>query len=175
MIVPLVTAAVAAFYLSAVPIRLAFSLRTGPDGGFGFGLAPFEARFARRRALKKNIKPPGNFSLPSKEALQAGQVALKHLHLESIRLEGVFGSGDAALTALVCGGADALGHTLRASTGRSVHLHLQPDFAAEKMHAELLGMISLRAGHIMLAALLGAFEYATGRFHQWTSTPSKAS
>jgi len=174
MIVPLVTAAVTLFYLNAVPIRLAFSLRTGPDGGFGLGVAPFEARFARRRALKKKLHPPKKMTLPSKELVQAGRAALKHLHIESVRVDGVFGSGDAALTALVCGGTDALGHTLRASTGRNVRLHLQPDFAAEKMHVELLGMISLRVGHIMLAALLGAFEYATGRFHQWTSTPSKA-
>ena len=77
--------------------------------------------------------------------------------------------------ALRRGGVRSIGHALRCATGRSVRLSLTPVFSADRLQAELSGMISLRAGHIMLAALLGVFEYASGRISQWTSIPSKAS
>ena len=58
---------------------------------------------------------------------------------------------------------------------RRARVSLRPDFAAASAHAELSGMISLRVGHIMLAALLGAWEYGLGRLKTWKSIPSKAS
>ena len=41
--------------------------------------------------------------------------------------------------------------------------------------ARLMGIFSVRAGHIMLAALLFGREYCFGRLRAWINTPSKTS
>ena len=183
MALPLVTTAVALFYLSTIPVKLAFCLRFGSGGGFGVGVAPFEARFARKIALNRRDtgKLPVRFLRNAdplallKGALRALNFARKHLRLDSLTLEGVLGTHDAALTALVCGMLNALGCALGCAAGRPVRIAVQPDFAADRLNGGLSGMISIRAGHIMLAALMGAFEYASGRFNRWISIPLKAS
>ena len=183
MALPLVTAAVALFYLSAIPMKLAFCLQFGKGGGFGIGVAPFEARFARRIALRRRstgkhserlFKSADPLSL-LRSGLRALNFARKHLRLDGLELYGVLGAHDAALTALICGGLNALGCTLRCAANRPVRVALQPYFSSDRLSGELSGMISIRVGHIMLAALLGAFEYASGRFNRWISTPLKAS
>lgn len=183
MALSLTTAAVALFYLSAIPVKLVLCLRFGPNAGFGLGMAVFEARFARKIALHRQDnggKMPSLLRKPDlasavKSLLRAADFAMKHLRLDELSLDGAFGSHDAALTALVCSGLNALGCALGASARRTVRISLRPDFAADRLSGELSGMISIRVGHIMLAALLGAFEYASGRFNQWISTPLRAS
>lgn len=183
MALSLTTAAVALFYLSAIPVRIVFCLRLGPDAGFGLGVAVFEERFARKIALERrdgggkvpSLLRKADLASAAKSLLRAADFAVRHLRLDELSLDGTFGSHDASLTALVCGGLNALGCTLRASTRRNVRASLRPDFAADRLYGELSGIISIRVGHIMLAALLGAFEYASGRFNQWISTPLKAS
>ena len=91
-----------------------------------------------------------------------------------VGLDGTVGLSDAAATALICGAANSLDAALFAVTRRA-RISLRPDFAAASAHAELSGMISLRVGHIMLAALLGAWEYGLGRLKTWKSIPLKAS
>lgn len=183
MIVPLAAAAVALFYLNAIPVHLALCLRLGTNGGFGAGVSVFEPRFALRQARRrqgKEMKPPAflkDVDWPA--AIEAGFRALQslsgHIRVDRIRLFGYFGFGDAALTALVCGGLTALGTALRCASGRDVRLNLTPDFSGGPLRAELNGMISVRVGHIMLAALLGVYQYGTRRLKEWTSTPLKAS
>lgn len=173
MVLSLATLATALFYLSRVPIKLAFCAKAGADAGFGFAVAPFERRFARRRAeirclAPKPSKPHRKTHIAPRDVpllLRSAFKALKHagLRIERLRIEGEFGAGDAAATALICGGLDALGRAVRAAAGCDVRLELRPDFSSARLHARLDGIISARAGHIILAALLGAFEYALGR------------
>ncbi len=169
MTLPLVTAAVTLFYLSAIPIHIA--LRLSADG-FGVGISAFEPRFARRHALQPR-KSGGTLpkSLSPRDILEI----VKKLKIDSIVLRGVFGCDDAAVTALVCGGISSLAGALRGILGPNVRISVQPDFSANGMRAELTGMISIRAGHIMLAALHGAYQIGSRRFKQWTSIPLKAS
>ena len=173
----MVTAAVTIFYLTSIPVHIAFQLRIGADSRFGLGVSIFEPRFARRHALDEGatFKPP---KLPKKlhplDALSAAKTVLAHIKIDRVRLDGVFGSDDAAVTALVCGGVSSLSCALRSALGRGVRLNLQPDFSSSSLRVELSGMISMRAGHIMIAALLGAFQYGSRRFKEWTSIPSKA-
>lgn len=183
MALPMITAAVTLFYLGAVPIHIAFTLKLGQDSGFRIGVSAFEPRFALRHAHRlrpdsfrspaflKNMDTPGLL----KSALKTLKYALEHIRIEQIDLHGVFGSDDAALTALVCGGASAIACALHSSTGRNIRLRLRPDFSGGPVRAELTGMISVRVGHIMLAALLGAYQYGSRRLKEWTGTPLRAS
>jgi len=172
MTLPLVTSAIALFYLSAIPVRIAFRLRTGTAPHFGVGVSLFEARFARAGALTQFRKTSSPKKLPPKELLRSARYLLRHT--DELRIDGVFGAGDAALTALVCGAVSSAGHAFTAASRRAVIFALRPDFSCERLRVDASGIVSLRAGHIILAALLGAYDYATGRFQQWTSTPSKA-
>lgn len=183
MALSMVTAAVTLLYLSAIPIHIALRLRIGADSFFGLGVSAFEPRFALRQSLEKrrfgSRSPAFLRKLNGPDALKSGfqsfKYASRHIRIERILLNGSFGSHDAALTALVCGGASAIGCALRGSFKRRVHISLRPDFSADSLRAELVGMISMRVGHIMLAALLGAFQYGSRRLKKWTSIPSKAS
>ena len=183
MAVALAAALTALLYLSAVPLRLAVCLRV--DGGrarVGVGVAAFEARFARRAARKRRDgarRAPAFLrgldpAQAARAGLRAASFALKRVRLDSMEIEGVFGGPDAALTALVCGAAAALDQALGAAA-RGVRLRVRPDFSGNQPRGELTCMISARAGHLMLAALLGAWNYATGRFSQWTGIPLRAS
>ena len=180
MALPLTVTAVALFYLSAIPIQIAFFLRYDGALRFGAGFSAFEPRRARRRA---RTAPPKKQSAAKKwkhpiALLRAALKALfrlsRHLKLLSLTIDGTVGLSDAAATALICGAANSLDAALFAVTRRA-RVSLRPDFAAASAHAELSGMISLRVGHIMLAALLGAWEYGLGRLKTWKSIPSKAS
>lgn len=166
-----ITAAVALLYASAIPVHIAFSLSIGTACSFSSGIALFEPRFALKRAMNPKPKPKRTKISHSSDARRALTAALKHLRPDRLRLDGVFGSDDAALTALVCGGAGALG----CAAGQRVHISLRPDFSSDRLQLQLTGMISFRAGHIMIAALSGAIEYGSRRLKQWTSIPSKAS
>lgn len=177
-----ITAAVTLFYLSAIPVHIALRLRIGSDSFFGFGISAFEPRFALKQSLEaRNIsrrKPSiqkETLADVLKSALRSLKYASAHTKIERIHLTGHFGSGDAALTALVCGSTDAVGYALRGASGKRVRISLQPDFSTDTLRAELVGMISIRAGHIMLAALLGAIQYGSRRLKKWISTPLKAS
>jgi len=183
MTLSMVTAAVTLFYLSAIPIHIALRLRVGADCFFGFGVSAFEPRFALRQSLERqrfSKRPHPLFKKLNgpdalKSSLQSFKYASKHIRIERILLNGSFGSHDAALTALVCGSASAIGCALGSSFKRRVHISLQPDFNTDSLRAELVGMISMRVGHIMLAALLGAFQYGSRRLKKWTGIPLKAS
>ncbi len=175
--VALAAAAVTLFYLAAIPVHIAVHLHIGSDFRFGFGISIFEPRFAMDRALrpKASPKPPKlPKTLDKTDALRAARSALRHLKIDRLSLDGVFGADDAAVTALVCGGVSSLSCAMQCAVGRGVRMNLRPDFSANRLRIELTGMISVRAGHIMTAALLGAFQYASRRFKAWTSIPSKA-
>ena len=172
MALPLVTTLVSLFYLGAVPIRIAVRYRSGTS--LGVGVAPFEERFALRHALKPLKLPaakPKASDFPS--ILRCIRCLVKHIRLESVSLSGSFGCDDAALTALVCGGVNSIGCIFR-TRSKSVFISLRPDFNASSLRADVSGMISVRVGHIILAALLALLEYSSGRLKTWTSTPSKA-
>ncbi len=175
MIVYIVAAAQALVYLGAVPLHLAFCLRTRDGLRFGAGISAFVRRAARRRAqraarrgelklpkLKKGASPPG-WLMP----------CLRCLRLESVRVQGSLGMGEAAATALACGGVRALGRALRGVAPR-VRLEVAPDFSEDGPRVDLRGMIRVRSGQIILAALRGGTQYANGRIAQWKNTRLKA-
>ena len=174
MALPLVTTAVALFYLGAVPLRIVMYLHLGQKTRFGLAIAPFEARFARKIALKRQSgqkKPPlflrNMRLLPSLKAiLRAARFLFRHIRLDRVEMNGAFGTDDAAATAWICGGLYALGTTIGCATRKPILLNVRPDFSGGALHADLNGMISVRVGHIILAALLGAYEYVAWRLKE---------
>ena len=167
----MVAAAVLLFYAAAIPVHITFRLQTDADVPFRFGISLFEPC----RSFKPVQRREKRFRLPGKlhpaDAFLSVKTALKRLRIERIILNGSFGSGDAAATALICGSISAIGCMIC----KYAALRLTPDFSADRLRVDLTGMISLRAGHIMTAALFGAIQYGSRRFKAWTGIPLKAS
>ena len=153
----------------AIPVKFALAVHLGQKLSFGTGIFPFSGgparKSARSRALgeKKNWK----FKRPSKPmnlrrllpaAWHAGAHLLRHTRLDALQIEGSLCLGDAAYTALLCGALQAAGGMLPRAA-----VQLQPDFSAADSSALLTCIISLRAGHIILAALMGAWHYLARR------------
>jgi len=178
MLLSLAVGATALFYLGAIPVNIVLRLNTESAKRFGFGISIFETRFAQRQSEKIRSRPL-TFHLPDAELLpdllHASLSVLKTLRPDELRLSGRFSAGDAAATALLCGLTDAVGQSLRCATGTNIHLHLSPDFSSPRFRAELSGIISVRTGHIIFAALAGALEYANRRLSPWTDIRLKAS
>ena len=170
MIVYMVALADALFCLRAVPLCLAFRLDYGEGLTGGVGAALFDANAARRKALA-----------PRKPRRSGGRVSfrqlwpmLRRLRVEAVSIRGSLSLGDAAATALLCGGADALGGLLGRFAGQA-RLELSPAFDAQAPAVRLRGIIRVRVGQIMRAVLLGGVQIISGRIAQWKSTRSKAS
>ena len=63
-----------------------------------------------------------------------------------------------------CGCAGALEGTLEPFVPPgTLRLSLKPDFSMEKSDIQLYGMVSIRLGHIICAALIGAWNYIARR------------
>ena len=69
--------------------------------------------------------------------------------------------GDAAATALLCGGIDAL---LRTLPVKRMRVDLRPDYTSDQIAIELDGMLRARSGQIIRATL----EVVTEEAFSWT-------
>lgn len=159
-------------YFSAVPVKLAVMLHISGHPGFGTGASIFEGRYALNSARLRSLGLKKHFPWKKTEMdlqkgpalsalLKSGKHLLKHTRLEHLRAEGHVCTSDAARTALICGCAHALeGALLPIAPPNTVQLRLEPDFSTGSSDVILCGMVSVRAGHIMLAALIGAWNFA---------------
>lgn len=164
MFISLVAAVQAAIYLCAIPVNLAlvFDDRTGLR--VGSGVSAFAEYRAVRRARRSLRFPSGNGGPKARDVWGV----LRRMRFERASLTGSVSLGDAALTALACGGIRALAGQLR---GRARHLavDVRPDFSAPEVRWALRGMVQARTGQIMLAVLI----FVRGRILSWTSTRLK--
>lgn len=164
LIVNVVAALEALFYLCAIPVHLAVRL----DGlRVAAGLSAFAGNAARRRAADglSGGKKPGN----APDLRQVLRV-LRRLDIERLELTGRASLGDAAATALLCGLIVGLA---RALGGRIDHVKadVRPDFRAQAVAVELQGMIRARSGKIILATL----QIWTEEAFSWITTRLKTS
>lgn len=157
---------------SAVPVKFALALHLNETIGFGAGISLFSNRRALRSARDK--QKPWKWKHPAgkpdlrrllRAAWHAAAYLLRHIRIPVLRIDGSLALGDAAHTALFCGALQSIGGMLPAA-----QVQLQPDFSSVHSNAQLICIISLRTGHIILAALLGAWHYFSRR-----STHGKAS
>ncbi len=139
-----------------------------------------ERALALRREKRKPKKPKPELKevLPVVMAWLPGILkALKYL-LPKLSLGGeaqiLFSTGDAAQSAMVYGALNALNQILWARWPGKWRLRFGVSFSEPRLGGRIMGMIEFRPGHIMYAALIAALEYAKGRIHTWTNTPSKA-
>ena len=177
MAVYFAAAACLVFYICAVPLKLAFVIESQPQLKLRAGAAPFENRFALRRAGKEQKKKKRRLRMPPAAAippaLKAGRYILRRIHLEYLRAEGAVSAPDAARTALICGMANSI-QAACAPMGGRVQIDLFPDFTSETSCISAAGMMRLRLGHIIIAALIFLIHYLKERFKTWTTDiPSK--
>lgn len=163
MIVNLVAALEAFFYLCAIPVHLAVrveGLRVGA------GLSAFERRVAGRRAARDLTREEkgGGKKRDYRRILRV----LSRLQIDRAELTGRVALGDAAATALLCGGLNGLGRALGTRARRS-RVDVRPDFGAGASALELSGMIRARSGKIILATL----QVWTEEAFPWIITRSK--
>lgn len=161
MLVALAAALTAMFYAVQIPIQVAFCARAGEKAGAALGVRPFAGNLALRAARKrlgkarrrKRGKKP-----PLKLIWAIARRLLPHVRLEQVSVRGEVGLRDAAATAIFAGAAAALTRAIGAAAGARVTVRVQPDFQGERLRGEVFGIISLRVGHIMLAACGGILE-----------------
>lgn len=167
MLVALTAVLVAAFYAANVPLKVAFCARVGGSMGASLSVRAFEGRFALR-AAKRRLSEAREPSKPKAErralgtAWRAARRLLKHIRLEYLSVSLDLGLADAAGTAIAVGCVNAILQATRASTGARVVCRVRPDFREARFEGEVAGIISLTAGHIIFAALLGTIE-SSGR------------
>ena len=191
MLIALACLICALVFIAALPVRLGAlklperALRLGVTVGFvriqtdvyfefQNAVPTIEMRFRRHsrtlpltRETLRPAHPP-----PLKNALRflRGRVRLDRLNVDA-----AVSLGDAALTAPACALLTACAEAAR---------HILPDAPIRcrfscafsgRGSLRALGIVSLRGGHLMIAALILGRDVIARRLHQWTNTPSKPS
>ncbi|MBR3504786.1 MAG: hypothetical protein IKO07_11195 [Clostridia bacterium] len=106
---------------------------------------------------------------------KAMRFLLRRTRAERLEARLIVNAGDAQSTVLLAALIGAALSSLRAARpGLPLRGRVRCAFS-EPGEARLMGIFSLRAGHIMLAALLFCREYCFGRLRAWINTPSKTS
>lgn len=187
MVIFITAALLLLFYLCAVPIQFALTLRISEHSGFGAATAPFERRFAKRSAVlraagQKKHLPWKKFQLDAEKIKYTGclmkplRYILRHTHFGGFELRGTVATGDAAHTALICGCIEAAkSAVMPLIPAEKMDVSVRADFSSIYSQLECSGMFSLRAGHIIAGAILFAASIAKRRFILWKSTRSKIS
>lgn len=160
MIVYLVAALVAAFYLCAVPVRLGVEVRAGQEGRPLIWLGvfyrarlwvkPVPLHLPHPEDKKKQKRGP-----PPRDMLKAARFLYRRLTID--RLEARVALDDACKTALLAGLLQA------ALSLVSPHARVRPAFDAPRAQLAALCIATVRLGHIILAALLAARIWITWR------------
>ena len=146
---PALGALLAGHYVSQIPVIVALAARTG---AYGIGVGAFSwagaVRRAEARAASGKKRPPPR--LARKERLKLFGYVWKRGTFEYLRVSGVVSLSDAAATCLFAGGLRAV----CASLGPRGEARVTPSFSGGKTDLELSGIMSVRLGHIMLAACM---------------------
>lgn len=144
MLVYIVAVMESLFYLLAVPVHLCLAL----DGGrVGAGIAAFDPVAALKRS-RRRLESSGEDSGEGPGFRQVWAV-LRRLRFDSLELTGQVSLGDAAATAMACGGLNGLGRCLR-NRARRMRVDVKPDFS-DHLQLTLRGMACARTGQIILA------------------------
>lgn len=161
MIVVLSSVLVALAYLGCVPICFAMSLRF-KDGLSGFvGIGVFGRPFARVWTAESLYwpEPQTGWRAPPIEMRRALKQFFGDLTVERLSLR--VGTPNACATALLCGGLQSIGLAAR------VPICVTANFQATEPVVTVLGIVSVRVGHIMRTALWCAMISINRRRKEW--------
>lgn len=161
MLVSLAAALTAGLYLSAVPLKLALRLDWGNGLFLGLGAAVFEDRFAlgmaRARPFRSTRRDGGRIDENRLRSLFAATEYLRpRIGLE---IRGRVGTGDAALTALLCG----LGGALAGAVVPDARGAILPEFNAARAEGELAVVVTVTVKDAVRAAVIYLKERARTR------------
>lgn len=137
------------------------------EGDYVLNIRREHAKHGHSRKLSQ-LRSSGVPVRPALSGLRAGLALIKrNVRMDKLALRLRIGTGDAALSALVCGAALIAVTALCASADVPPEVDVEPDFQnrAFSMHAR--GMFSLRAGHIIGAGIVAAGEFCKGAFVEW--------
>jgi hypothetical protein len=160
MVVYVWTALLMMFYAANLPFCLVIDADIRREDPVRVGLGVF--------LPPKHLRPPGARRASGGSKLPRGPLLHSFFYLlrrTRFRGEASLCLGDAATTALVSGAVMAL------TLGR-VRVH--PDFSTGPIAARFRGMVYVKTGHIMLAALNWAQEEISGRVNLWRRTRLRA-
>ncbi|MBR3928487.1 MAG: hypothetical protein IKJ65_05730 [Clostridia bacterium] len=140
---------------------------SGFGTGAGIGIHVNAVKKAQLRA--SGIKSRKN-KRTRRISLKVITYLIKRVKIERIFLSGVVSFEDAMHTALAFAALNAL------SQIKPLHIQneTRADFALGRTNMEITGILSVTAGHIMIAALKHAAIALRERFDLWTNTRSKA-
>ena len=155
--------------LAAGPLRRQWTLSLA-RAEEGIALRLQSTAGERLLPLKKRGK--GQVSMPLRKALR---FLLRQVRAERLEARVRVNAGDAKNTVLLAAVMSGAMAAFQAARPR-LPLRWQVGCAfSEPGEARLMGIFSVRVGHIMLAALLFGREYGFGRIRAWINTPSKTS
>ncbi len=157
-------AAAVFFYAANIPVRFAFTLSAGDTRALKLGVGVFGARYIIEPELslpQLRVQADRRWGMEAVHAAaKAGRYLLKRALREGMRLRLHLGTGDAAHTALLWGAATA------ALSALCVPARIEPDFSARQLQVTGSGIIWLRLGHIIRAAILIALEMIKGKVNR---------
>ena len=138
------------FYAANVPLCVAFFVKLGEEARFGIGISTFEGRLALKSASENPLKFQGKKGMPHPSMRFILKAAAEILRkIKPLRLYARIGTGDAAMTALLCGALSGIAPFFERSD-------VAPVF--ENPYLELSGIIEIRAGNIIRAMALAGLQ-----------------
>jgi len=150
-------AAMLMLYAYNLPVVIAFIWK---KHRFAAGIGAFSPSFAVSRAEKQLASPKPRKKVKFKRIKRVSFITARLIHelrIDHYSARLLIGTGDAAMTARLCGAAIALGHTLR-TKARNGAVDIRPDFSARTFEGEIVSVLTLRAGQMARAAIKYAME-----------------
>lgn len=137
------------------------------DGDYVLDIRREHARRGHSRTLSQ-LRSSGVPLRPALSGLRAGLALIRrNVRVDKLALRLRIGTGDAALSALLCGATLILAAALCASADVPPEVDVEPDFQERAFSLNARGMFSLRAGHIIGAGVVAAGEFCKGAFIEW--------
>lgn len=176
MLVYLTAAAVAAFYIANVPVRVALSLEIGSNSRLTVGVGLFRRDWMLRSvfylspdAIQGRIRKYKGAR--SKLSLGSGlRYLLKRTNPERMWVKMRLGTNDAAHTAVWCGLAEAAARGVAPFWRRGTVIHIVPEYREARLTLSLGGILSYKLGHIMAAVVFILTKTIKGRIRHGASS-----
>ena len=145
------------------------------------GISAYVILLKKRIDIKKWLYARGNKMNEYGASMARFKGMLRKAKIHRIGFKGIVGiKGDAALTALVCGGVSSLLYALRAplsphfAKGVFVRVKMLPDYAFDRFEFNASGIASLRIGQAVYSIINGYWQTLKEAMHKWR-TRSKTS